>query len=93
MSANRDNFQSSGDIDTDLALEADPALVELTGEMLTRLGEDPSRTGLRNTPERVARALQFLTSGYYQSAEEVVRDAVFEEDCNEMVVVRDIEFY
>jgi GTP cyclohydrolase I len=57
------------------------------------LGEDPQRQGLARTPLRVAKAMDFLTSGYDLTAEEVVRGAVFEEDCNEMVIVRDIEFY
>ena len=61
--------------------------------MLRRLGEDPEREGLRRTPARVAKALDFLTSGYRQSAEEVVRNAVFHEDAKEMVLVKDIEFY
>ncbi len=65
----------------------------LVRQMLVRLGEDPARAGLQRTPLRVAKALDFLTSGYEMSVEEVVRDAVFEEQCEEMVVVKDIEFY
>jgi len=61
--------------------------------MLEKVGEDPNREGLRRTPLRVAKAMDFLTSGYRLSVDEVIRNAVFEEDCNEMVVVRDIEFY
>jgi GTP cyclohydrolase IA len=71
----------------------DPELERLIRHLLERLGEDPDREGLRRTPLRVAKALDFLTSGYELGAEEVVRDAVFAEDCKEMVVVRDIEFY
>ncbi len=65
----------------------------LVHNMLLRLGDDPGREGLRRTPLRVAKALDFLTSGYDMSAEEVVRGAIFSEDCQEMVVVRDVEFY
>ncbi len=65
----------------------------LVREMLTEIGEDPAREGLLRTPLRVAKALDFLTSGYQQSAEEIIKKALFEEDCQEMVVVRDIEFY
>jgi GTP cyclohydrolase I len=65
----------------------------LIRRMLERVGEDPAREGLRRTPLRVAKAMDFLTSGYDLSAEDVVSKAVFDEDCHEMVVVRDIEFY
>ena len=65
----------------------------LIREMLLRVGEDPQREGLARTPLRVAKAMDFLTSGYDTTPEDVVRGAVFEEDCDEMVLVRDIEFY
>lgn len=65
----------------------------LVRSMLTEIGEDPDREGLRSTPLRVAKALDFLTSGYSLSAEEIIKGAVFEENVKEMVVVRDIEFY
>ena len=61
--------------------------------LLEKVGEDPTREGLQRTPLRVAKAMDFLTSGYRMSVDEVVRNAIFDEDCNEMVVVRDIEFY
>lgn len=93
MSNSRDDIPLGARLDSDLAFPADPGLIDITRRLLVALGEDTARDGLRDTPERVARALQFLTSGYGQTAEEVVRDAMFEEDCNEMVVVRDIEFY
>jgi GTP cyclohydrolase I len=66
------------------------ALVE---QMLERLGEDPQRDGLKRTPLRVAKAMDFLTSGYEMSLPTVVNDALFEADTDEMVIVRDIEFY
>jgi GTP cyclohydrolase IA len=65
----------------------------LVRQMLVRLGEDPDREGLKRTPQRVAKAMDFLTSGTNQTVEEVVRDAVFEEDYEEMIIVKDIEFY
>ncbi len=61
--------------------------------ILNLLGEDSSREGLRKTPERVAKALQFLTQGYFQDGEEIVRSAVFQEPYNHMVVVKDIELF
>lgn len=57
------------------------------------LGEDPKREGLRKTPMRCAKALQFITQGYAQDASEVLRQAVFEYSGSKMVVVKDIEFY
>ncbi len=61
--------------------------------ILSLLGEDPSREGLRNTPRRVAKAMMYLTQGYRQQAEEVVKSAVFEHAGSQIVIVRDIEFY
>jgi GTP cyclohydrolase I len=62
-------------------------------DMLALVGEDPSREGLRKTPERVERAMRWLTRGYELDAADVIGDALFEEDHQNMVVVRDIEFY
>jgi len=62
-------------------------------EILTLLGEDPSRQGLLKTPERVAKALQYLTHGYDLDAAAVLRSAMFEEEYSQMVVVKDIEVY
>jgi len=61
--------------------------------MLTELGEDPARDGLLKTPSRVAKAYRFLTHGYDQDPMEILNDALFEVDYDEMVLVRDIEFY
>jgi GTP cyclohydrolase I len=71
----------------------DPVKEQLVRKMLTELGEDPEREGLRRTPLRVAKAMDFLTGGYQESAEEIIKKAIFEEDVKEMVIVRDIEFY
>ncbi|MCI0921564.1 GTP cyclohydrolase I FolE [Sphingobacterium rhinopitheci] len=62
-------------------------------DILSALGEDPNREGLLKTPERVAKALQFLTHGYDINAAEVLKSAMFEEDYSQMVVVKDIEVY
>jgi GTP cyclohydrolase I len=71
----------------------DPEFEGLVEQMLLRLGEDPARDGLQRTPMRVAKAMDFLTSGYTASLEEVLNNALFEDDTDEMVVVKDIEFY
>jgi GTP cyclohydrolase IA len=61
--------------------------------ILQAVGEDPEREGLRKTPERAAAALQYLTRGYSQSVETVLNNAVFHEEYDDMVIVKDIEFY
>jgi GTP cyclohydrolase I len=66
---------------------------ELIRALLLDLGEDPSRAGLARTPERVSRSLSELTQGFGQTVQDVVGNGVFEEDCSEMVLVKDIEFY
>ncbi|MDJ0890824.1 MAG: GTP cyclohydrolase I FolE [Gammaproteobacteria bacterium] len=71
----------------------DAPFEDLVRQVLARVGEDPGREGLRRTPLRVAKALDFLTSGYGMTVGDVVSDALFSEDAKEMVVVRDIEFY
>lgn len=62
-------------------------------QILTELGEDLSRDGLRNTPMRAAKAMKFMTQGYHQDLETVVNGAIFESDNDEMVVVKNIELY
>ena len=68
-------------------------LKEITKSLLSEIGEDPTRAGLINTPERVAKAWDFFSQGYRANVEEIVNGAIFEEDCSEMVIVRDIEFF
>ena len=62
-------------------------------EVIENLGEDPSREGLLKTPERVAKAMQFLTQGYDQNPQEILKSAMFAEKYDEMVIVKDIEVY
>lgn len=61
--------------------------------IITALGEDVNRDGLKDTPERAAAALQFLTQGYQQSVETIVNGALFESDSDEMIIVKDVELY
>ncbi|EKV02374.1 GTP cyclohydrolase I [Leptolyngbya sp. PCC 7375] len=68
-------------------------LMEAVHTMLAELGEDPEREGLLKTPKRVAEAMRFLTQGYTQSLETLVNNAIFDEGHNEMVLVRDINFF
>lgn len=70
-----------------------PPLAPLVGDLLGRLGEDPAREGLRETPRRVEKSLRFLTSGYRTDLRTLLNGAIFEEPCDEMVVVKDIELY
>ncbi len=65
----------------------------LIESMLKDLGEDPSRDGLQNTPRRVAKAMRFFTSGYEQDPKELLNNALFDVEYDEMVLVRDIDFY
>lgn len=62
-------------------------------EILRLLGEDPEREGLVKTPERVAKALQFITKGYQEDGGEIIRGAIFNEEYKQMVLVKDIELY
>ncbi|MDB5230070.1 MAG: folE [Chitinophagaceae bacterium] len=68
-------------------------LSESYKKVLELLGEDSSREGLEKTPERVAKAMQFITQGYGQDAEAILNSAKFKEDVSEMVIVKDIELY
>lgn len=70
-----------------------PHLESLYTDLLKEIGEDPHREGLLKTPERAARAFQFLTAGYQQSVDEVVNEALFSSDIDEMVLLKNIELY
>ena len=69
------------------------SIAPLVEEMLGRLGEDPKRDGLARTPQRVDKALRFLTSGYQMKLEQILNGALYEVKYDEMVVVKDIEFF
>jgi len=73
--------------------ETTDSMAEGYREIITRLGEDPKREGLLKTPERAAKAMQFLMQGYEQDPEEILRSALFTEDYSQMVIVKDIELY
>lgn len=69
------------------------SLTAYYSDVLKNLGEDPSREGLLKTPERAAKAMNFLTQGYGQNASEILQSALFKEEYSEMVIVKDIELY
>jgi GTP cyclohydrolase I len=69
------------------------SIADMMRNILERLGEDPTREGLVRTPDRAEKALRFLTSGYEMKIEELVNGALFTHECDEMVVVKDIEFF
>jgi len=68
-------------------------LEEIYGALLEEVGEDPEREGLIKTPRRAAEAMRYITQGYQQNLEEVVNGAIFHENSDNMVIVRDIEFF
>lgn len=68
-------------------------MMQAVRTLLLGLGEDPDREGLRDTPKRVVKALKFLTSGYQQFLDELLNGAVFHENANEMVLIRDIDIF
>lgn len=73
--------------------ETTKTLTSHYSSIMTILGEDVTRHGLEKTPERVAKAMQFLTQGYQANPEDILRSALFDEDYSEMVIVKDIEVY
>ena len=74
-------------------IKEDLTLEELVRDILKQIGEDPNREGLVKTPRRVAKAYEYLTSGYRQDIKKVLNGAVYEEKYNEMVIVKDIDFF
>jgi GTP cyclohydrolase I len=103
MTAQRpsDNFALEMDADRAIAALAtqsrprvsDAEMQQAVRTLLIGLGEDPDREGLLDTPKRVVNALKFLTQGYHQSLDELLNGAVFHEDADEMVLVRDIDLF
>ena len=75
------------------SIVTDEQMMEAVRTLLIGLGEDPNREGLKDTPKRVVKALKFLTKGYDESLDELLNGAVFTEDANEMVLVRDIDIF
>ncbi|PWU11573.1 MAG: GTP cyclohydrolase I FolE [Terriglobia bacterium] len=75
------------------AQQKENSIAPLVEEILAKLGEDPRREGLARTPQRVDQALKFLTSGYEMDVRKIVNDALYEVKYDEMVVVKDIEFF
>ena len=80
-------------IDDEIDTDGVGQYAALVQEQLALVGEDPEREGLLKTPERVAKAMQFLTRGYHVRVEDIVGDAIFQEEHKNMVMVRDIELY
>ena len=74
-------------------MEINKNIEELTKKLLTEVGEDPDREGLLKTPYRVSKSWSFLTSGYNKDIDKLVNNAIFHEDCDDMVLIKDIEFY
>src|SRR3954471_4645705 len=72
---------------------ADASLSDLVREMISRIGEDPSREGLLRTPERVEKAYKFLSKGYQEDPEQLLNSALFTVNYDEMVIVKDIEMF
>jgi GTP cyclohydrolase IA len=84
---------SERDMDADGSPDARKRLADMYAHILAEVGENPQREGLVKTPDRAAQAMQFMTQGYRQSVPEVLGDAVYEEETDGIVIVRDVEFY
>ena len=77
----------------DTTITPNPNLERIYAQLLSHIGEDLARQGLQKTPQRASEAFQFLTQGYNQTIDEVLNDAIFDEEYDEMVIVKAIEFY
>jgi GTP cyclohydrolase I len=88
-----EDFNLDNDLEHTQQIMDRAAVMQAIETLLSAFGEDPSRPGLRETPDRVARMYEELLEGYWMDAESVVNGAVFDETYDEMVIVRDIEFY
>ena len=96
MTLSNSNLSSAESLELSLKATSHPPVSEAEMRQAVRtlligLGEDPDREGLLDTPKRVVKALKFLTSGYQQSLDELLNGAVFTENTDEMVLVRDID--
>ncbi len=94
----RPDINSAAQVVSSLSTQQLPTVTETemmqaVRTLLIGLGENPDREGLKDTPKRVVKALQFLTKGYHESLDELLNGAVFTEDANEMVLVRDIDIF
>lgn len=94
----RPDINSAAQVVSSLSTQQLPTVTETemmqaVRTLLIGLGENPEREGLKDTPKRVVKALQFLTKGYHESLDELLNGAVFTEDANEMVLVRDIDIF
>jgi len=74
-------------------MEINKNIEKITKELLEEIGEDTSREGLLKTPFRVAKSWSYLTSGYKKDLNKIVNNAIFKEDCDNMILIKDIEFY
>jgi GTP cyclohydrolase I len=93
MSAGTDRVEDIGAHPPIEENRMDNKLADLYRQILENIGEDPARDGLQNTPERAARAMQYLTRGYQQNLDDVVNNAIFDSDNEEMILVKNIELY
>lgn len=94
----RPDMNSAAQIMSSLSTQQIPTVTEAemmqaVRTLLIGLGENPDREGLKDTPKRVVKALQFLTKGYHESLDELLNGAVFTENANEMVLIRDIDIF
>lgn len=94
----RPDTNSAAQVVSSLSTQQSPTvteaeMVQAVRTLLIGLGENPDREGLLDTPKRVVKALQFLTKGYHESLDELLNGAVFTEDANEMVLIRDIDIF
>jgi GTP cyclohydrolase I len=93
LSISPDDIRKQGVITESKPPVSEAEMQQAVRTLLLGMGEDPDREGLRDTPKRVVKALKFLTSSYQQSLDELLNGAVFHEDANEMVLVRDIDLF
>lgn len=93
LSISPDDIRKQSVITEAKAPVSEAEMMQAVRTLLLGIGEDPDREGLRDTPKRVVKALKFLTSGYNQSLDELLNGAVFHENTDEMVLVRDIDLF